>query len=195
MTTVAVLLVKHPEVFTWLGHMPVLSWCLEQLRDVRGIDSICCAAVPSLLSQAKKLLEPVGVPVTEIADTTASVRPIVQARKLLTAADNMLCVVPTLPFLPAGKIEACVRAVSDGKHTLATVARLTNVLFPMSGQGATTRKLPALLGAVWIESPKVAVANEERWKNFQIVEVTLLEALDVRDSDNLLMAQAVVNAN
>lgn len=191
--TVAVIVVKSPKTFTWLGHMPVITWCVVQLTEVRGVDRIVCVASPELAARAGKLLGATGIDVVPIP------RPLADAKdadldRWLTAADGPACDATTLvvtkatsPFLEAAKIEACVRSVTNGKYTHCQPARQVEVVL-------AERKTKAREAVASLRAFRVAVPAEMP-VNVNTVPVTLIESLDVDDHDEFVVADALVTAN
>lgn len=190
MNTIAVVTVEHPEVFMWLGHMPVLHWCLEQLREVRGLTKIICMATRSLLPQLQKLVREHDVVTAELPAMPLTTDWI---RNQYGIGDKctVLQIVPINPFLPGSKIEECVHAVSHGKAPRAQLAQLATVTIGDGARGSVVRVLPAMLPTVQVDGPQAARLSR---RDMKIVEVGLLESLNVLDKDNLLLAKAVVAA-
>lgn len=193
--TIACVLVRNPEVFTWLGHMPVLNWCLEQLLEVRGLEAIHCCVAPALMPQAKKLLIRSDIGLMEIpAKINKNDHDVTRwlyttdgfTRGPAYGASRMLMVVPTIPFMPAAKIEACVDAVNRGNHSLAMPARTTKVV--MDFNKSFVKALPSVVSSVR------AMRTDVSEGALHVVEVGLIESLDVRDADNLQLVQAMVSA-
>lgn len=192
--TTACVLVRNPEVFTWLGHMPVLNWCLEQLLEVRGLEAIHCCVAKELLPQTKKLLTRAEVGLVEIPAKLKADQDVTRwlhttdgfTRGPAYGSSRVLVVIPTVPFMPAAKIEACVDAVERGKHVLAMPARTTKVVMDYSK--SLVKALPSVVNSVR------AMRTDLTEGGLHTVEVGLIESLDVRDADNLQLVQAMVAA-
>jgi len=192
MKTIAVIVVRSPKVFEWLGHMPVANWTFTQLTEVRGISRIVCVAEKKLHARAKKLVGAEGIDVTEIppqAKTEADLhRWFCSAQGPASDADAILSVVPSSPFLNAAKLEACVEEINDGAGTCYP-ARPCRVIFS-EGHKTKEASLPEILPGV--KAFRVSTINEPG--SFKTVEVGMIESLDITDPDNFAMAQALVSS-
>jgi hypothetical protein len=170
--------------------MPVLNWCLEQLLEVRGLEAIHCCVAPELVPQTKKLLTRSEIGITEIPakvnKTDQDVTRWLHTEGPARTASRVLLIVPTVPFMPAAKIEACVDAVNRGKHSLAMPARTTKVVMDFSK--SFVKALPSVISSVR------AMRTDLSEHTLHTVEVGLIESLDVRDADNLQLVQAMVSA-
>ena len=192
MKIVAVIVVRNPKVFEWLGHMPIANWSFTQLEEVRGIDKIVCVADKKLHARAKKLVGAEGIEVAEIPPALKTEpdlhRWLCSVQGPASDADAILSVVPSVPFLHAAKLEACVEEVRDGAG-VCYPARPCRVIF---SEGHRTREasLPEILPGV--KAFRVSTIREPG--SFRTVEVGMIEALDITDPDNFAMAQALVSS-
>lgn len=188
--TVACLLVDSPRVFAWLGHLPIMTWTATNLAEVRGVDRIVCVATADTADRARKLLDP-EVEVVRLPKELVGAKPGEFDRWLTAAtgpacdADVVVAVRPTSPFLPAAKIEACVAAVRRGRCSVAQPAQAVNVV-------VATRKTPAPAA---VESVRVFAVKVPAEPKLHTVRVSMIEALDVTDPDQFVMADALVTAN
>lgn len=193
--TVACLVIRTPRVFTWLGHMPVMLWGLTQLKEVRGIDRFVCVADPHLADRSRKLLSKERIEVAALPrELLANPKEELLDDWLVSAggpaADASLLVVTkaTSPFMPATKIEACVREVAKGKCTICLPARTATVV------GLTTFKPGIGTEAVdGFRVRKINVPKEQR--SVKTVKVNLMESLDVNNADEFVLASALVEAD
>jgi len=177
LSTVAAIIVQTPKVFSWLGHMPVMTWSLNQLLEVRGVDRIVCVAVPDLAARAGRILVKDEIEVTTIPDNvkdqTTLHKWLCAANGPAATADVLVAIKPTAPFLPSAKIEACLHKVKRCKncdhctlHRYATVDSLQ------------VFKVQAVIESVALQRAAVPVS--------------LIESLDVTDPEGLRVATALV---
>jgi hypothetical protein len=181
--TIACVLVRTARAFTWLGHMPHLAWTLDQLRDVRGVSKVVCAAAPDLVKQATALVgddtEVVVMPAAVAKRPAAAEAWASAASGPAADADVLVLVRPTSPFLPAAKIEACLEEVLAGRCSTCYPARRTEVV-------SNGRRRPA---AELVESVRVvrlaARAEPAHRADSAVgtVPVSLIESLDVEVAD------------
>jgi 2-C-methyl-D-erythritol 4-phosphate cytidylyltransferase len=192
--TVACLVIKTPRVFTWLGHMPIMNWSLTQLREVRGIDRLVCVADPYLADRSRKLLARERIEVASLPRELLNAKEEALDEWLASAggpaSDSTILVVTkaTSPFLPATKIEACVREVQRGKCTVCLPSRTSTVIGLATYQSAVTKE--AVDG---FRVKKINVPKEER--SFKTVRVNLMESLDVNNADEFVLASALVESD
>jgi hypothetical protein len=189
--TTAVILVKSPKVFSWLGHLPIMNWSVTQLLEVRGVDRITCIATSDLVKRAKEMLiqhdiEAVGIPaeVTKRGDADIE-KWLVSVKGPACDADVVALVRPTSPFLPAAKIESCIDfVVRNFADTCCTVQEVN------AWSGAARSQ-------VYIEAPGCKVfaplrVAEKPIGRFRPVQVSLVESLDVTESDGHRLVKALV---
>lgn len=192
--TVACLVIKTPRVFTWLGHMPIVNWSLTQLQEVRGIDRLVCVADPFLAERSRKLLAREKIEVVSLPKELLNAKEEALDEWLVSAggpaSDATVLVVTkaTSPFLPATKIEACVREVTRGKCTVCVPSRAASVVGLATFQAAVTKE--AVDG---FRVKKINVPREER--SFKTVKVNLMESLDVNNADEFVLASALVESD
>jgi CMP-N-acetylneuraminic acid synthetase len=190
--TVAVIVVRNPKVFSWLGHMPIMNWLVSQLREVRGVDRAVCCASADLTKQAVKLLSKEDIETVEIPANVAAGDERHFDKWLCAAggpaddADVVAVLKPTSPFLPAPKIEACIdlvrRNIADTCCTVQEVAAWTS-----QGRTQAYAEVPgcrAYAPARAVERPSCG--------RFRPVPVTIIESLDVSDPDSNRLARAFV---
>lgn len=190
MKTVACIVVQSPRAFNWLGHMPVMNWSLNQLLEVRGIDRIVCVAQDGLAHQAEKLLMHAEIETTSIPE---QVKGEVALDKWLCAAngpaadaDIVTVLKPTTPFLPAAKIEECLRKVRQGRCAYCLPAR--------SVPAQTTTAAERANVFTTLDSLRVFAVQtlSEPGTKPSTVSVSLIEALDVSQPDDSRIANALV---
>lgn len=190
--TVAVIVVKSPKMFSWLGHMPIMNWAVAELHEVRGIDRIVCVAAPAVAARARKLLGKEDIDVVdlpkELVDAKQAVVDLWLTSAIGPAADADAVVVTTAssPFLQAVTIETCVRAVTRGKFTHAQPSREAAVV-------ANNRRVK---GAEAVDSVRVFRVNVPAEQMVvRTVPVSLIQSLDVEQPDEFVVADALVAAN
>jgi CTP:molybdopterin cytidylyltransferase MocA len=188
--TFAFLVVTTPRVFTWLGHMPIMNWTLEQLREVRGIDRVVCVALPDLARRAAELLaageiETIAVPPKIKADGPDLDRWLTAADGPAADADVVVVLKPSSPFLPAAKIEVCVDAV---RRCLADRSCTVQPVQVVSGTGREA----AHAEAPGCRAFAPARAREPARRPFRPVPVSPIEALDVSEPDDYHIASALL---
>lgn len=190
--TVAAIVVKNPKMFSWLGHMPIMNWSVVQLGEVRGIDRVVCVAAPAVAERARKLLAKEDIDVVELPKELLLAKDAVLDRWLTAAtgpafdADTLVVSKASSPFLPAAKIEACVRAVNRGKCTGCQPARTIAAV-------VTTRKTRAKESVEAVRVFKVNVPAEA--VRLDTVSVSLIESLDVEQPDEFVLVDALVAAD
>ncbi len=190
--TVACIVIKAANVFSWLGHMPIVNWSLSQLTDVRGIDRIVCVVEPKLLDRAKKLLSKEDIEVLPIPKDVVSAKESVLEKWLTSVdgpaafADIVVLTKPTSPFLPAAKIEACLNNVVRGKCSTCVPARDAAIVTKTS-----SRKTVMKAALETVKVFKVSVPVEET--TFHTVPISLMESLDIDNHDEFVMASAMVD--
>jgi hypothetical protein len=190
MRTAACVVVDTPKALSWLTYQPVMSWTLDKLADVRGIDDVVCVATPGLAEQVVKVvgrrsIETVVIPPGSEAE---EVLPhwLCSATGPAASADFLLVVRPTVPFLKSGKIEACLEAVTSGRHKFCLPARKSRVL-PVAGPCR-----PGLIPVTAVQAYNVSAVPELlpgphlNRLAFGHVEVSEAESLDFRDSQTLI---------
>jgi hypothetical protein len=194
MKTIACVIVTSDKVFSWLGHMPVMLWSISQLVEVRGVSRVACCAAPKLADRARQLLAKQGIEVVSLPPQLARQPDEKTLEKWLCSAggpapdaDALVVVRPTTPFLPAAKIEACVRHVARGKCAACVPARVTSVVGPARTARAY-EAVPAVRAFRVQTVPDAAV-------NLRYTEVSLLESLDVEAHDQFVLASAMVEGN
>ena len=186
----AVIQLISSKAFNWLGHLPVLNWSLVQLQEVRGLSSIICCALPDLVKQAKNMLAKHDIEVQAI--------PVGIGRNNEKKFDDWLCsasgpcadadviavLQPTAPFLPAGKIEACVARVRR------KLADYSGTVMPVQvHQPPGPSEAYATINSCRVFSPQ---RIKEKGFKFYPVRVSLIESLDVTDPDNHRLAALMV---
>jgi hypothetical protein len=188
--TVAALVVDNPTVFQWLGHMPVLNWSLRQLREVRGVDAVVCVAPKPLQARAHKLLAPEGIEVTRLPDSVSKDDAleawIVSAAGPAADAEAVVLLRPSVPFLPAGKIEACLHQVRRG---------LCAACAPAVEVARSRGKNPPVLTVSPVRSLKVFAPGRVCETALKTVPVSLIESLDVLLPDAYTVADALVSGS
>lgn len=177
MKTVAFLVVDSPKVFQFLGHQPLMFWILEKLLEVRGLDRIVCAVKHDLFAQAKSALgkyegvECVAMPKELKAGNGYNA----WCNTQTTAYDVAMRFKPTVPFLPASKIEKCLNLVTKNKATRVTPARRLN--------------------KVCEEPMDLTVCHNRKPAHGQVtVPVSLIESLDADDPDEYVLISAMVES-
>ncbi len=194
MKTVAIVVVKSPKVFQWLGHMPMMNWALDQLNQVRGVDTIVCVASPELVAQAKRLLSEEGIEVIGLPKAVNEGKEAVLDAWLTAAgnvageADYVVLVRPTAPLMPAAKIEACLSTVRRKKCAACVPARPVTIV--SNGNRAKFQESAETVRAFAVKPPVELSAA----KRIATVPVSLLESLDVDDPDEYVMVSALVDA-
>lgn len=187
--TVACIMVKSEKVFSWLGHMPIMLWSVSQLTEVRGIDRIVCVASPTLSARAKKLLAREEIEVVTLPKDLLEAKDGVTDKWLTAAdgpafdADTIVVMHPTSPFLPAAKIEACVRAVNAGKCSTCYPARPTNIVVDSRRKAAKETVDSVRAFRVNVPAEHVAVHT---------VPVSMIESLNVNEPDEYVLVDALV---
>lgn len=195
MRTVACLVITTPTVFNWLGHMPIMAWAMEQLREVRGVHQICCVATKPLVAQTKALLANDEIDVTAIPPEVFG-EPKGRSTRIdnwLSSADGPACDADiiisdssTSPFLPAGKIEACLRSVASGKYTAAMPGRPTTVVATAAAKSKAT--LHEAVTSVRVFRVRVPA------EGLRVVPITLIDSLNVDIHDEYRVASVLVEA-
>lgn len=187
---VACVVVSSARAFSWLGHMPILNWTMTQLADVRGLARVACVVSPELRAQAVKLLRAdAGV---DVVVRPASVPDADTDRWLTSAAgpaadaDVVVAVRPVNPFLPAAKIEACLRKVVRGACSTCVPARDTAAV----SRNVRLRGAKAPVDGVRVF--RVAAPREEAVVH--TVPVSLVESLDVSAHDQFIVAAALADS-
>ena len=196
--TVACFIVRTAKVFSWLGHMPIMNWSLTQLTEVRGVDRIVCVAAKSVAEQTKKLLaNEKAIETTVIPQQASNLNArafdewLVSAAGPASDAEILLVIKPTSPFLPAGKIEACLNHVSRGRCVMCYPARDAAVVIDKE----RTKTLPERLEGVRVMRVKAPAEGTGRAiPTIQTVPLSLMESLDVEVPDEFLLASALVES-
>jgi hypothetical protein len=189
MSTVACVIVQDPIVFEPLGLQPIAKVAITNLGEVRGVDRIVCLTLPELHKPAAAMLAETAVEV--------GVLPTLKSQELLPwlvggparGAEIVAVLWPTLPFLSAAKIEACLRHVRKGKHDSAVLAKtlpggvtrfgVRRVACAAVLDNLYVVKVSAVLGGSWPPSPPGAVS------------VTSIEALDMAEHADYVIADAL----
>lgn len=191
--TLACLMVTSPTVFSWLGHMPIMNWSVAQLAEVRGLDRIVCAVLPALADRATRLLAEQEIEVVAVPKAFGAEPADAAVDKWLTSAtgpgadaDVVAVVKPTSPFLPAGKIEACLTAVVRNKCSLCYPARTASAL--VAARRTTVKEAVESVRVFRVNVPAERAA-------VHTVTVSLLESLNVGVPDEFVLADALVTAN
>lgn len=191
MKTVACIVIRTPVVFTWLGHIPIMTWTLNNLLEVRGIDRICCVAEPKLVKQAKVLLAKDDIEVVAIDPSVLGQKGDRGLDAWLSAAngpaadaDVIVVVKPTSPFMPAAKIEACLRAVTSGKTAVAMPGRPTTAVSSAKPKQALKEAVDSVR-VFRIKAPVEVTPSA-------VVPVSLIESLDVETPDEYIVVSALV---
>lgn len=189
---VAVIVVRSPKVFSWLGHMPIMNWSVAQLREVRGVGRAVCCATAELAAQAARLLAKEDIELVVVPAAVAKQGEVAFDRWLCAAdgpaaeAQVVVVVKPTSPFLPAAKIETCIDLVRRNfADTCCTVQQVQ--AWTASGRTQAYAEVPgcrAFAPARVREHPAVG--------RFRPVSVSIIESLDVCDPDNHRLARALV---
>lgn len=191
--TVAVIVVKTPKMFSFLGHMPVMNWSLAELTEVRGIDRIVCVAAAAVADRARKLLGKEDIEVVTLPKDLLDAKDQVVDKWLTAAngpafdADTLVVSKASSPFLKAPRIEACVRAVNKGQCTHAQPSR------EVSLTGTGVRKTKAAEAVESVRVFKVNVPAEQ--VTSRAVPVSLIESLDIEQPDEFVLADALVAAD
>lgn len=190
----ACLVLKTAKVFTWLGHMPIMTWGISQLQEVRGIEQIMCVAEPTLLAQATKLLAKSGIEVVALPRELITAKESVFDNWLSSAngpagdAEVIIVTKATSPFMPAAKIESCLTQVLRGKCSTCLPVRATSVLTISTYKRSTNQEA--------IDGFRVFRVNVPQEKaSFKTVRVNLMESLDVDKQDEFVMASALVDSD
>ena len=197
--TVAVVSVQSEKVFAWLGHMPVLNWCLTRLEDVRNVDQVVCVTAKAFTRKVRELVDTSKIDVVEIpADVANATVGVTNGRSSTSALENWLCsangpgsdadviavIGATNPFLPAGTIEDCIDSVIRKFADLCCTTQEVNAWTPY---GKTTGHAE-LLGCRVFAPARV----KEPYSKFRPVHIGTIESLDVTDATNLRLAKAAV---
>lgn len=182
---IACILVDTPKVFDWLGHMPIISWCLTHLTEVRGIDRAIIYATPPLLKAAERF-----------QDDFVEVLGMEKPKGVLTHEDflfnitsspfpkNPLAVIrPTVPFLPASKIEECVENVLQETCDFAYTARCFTAPNRPHDSVCETNSTVEVAGC--------RVFLPGRGRSQRAVPVSLIESLDILKPDDYRVAEAL----
>jgi len=184
--TTACVVVHSVKVFQRLGPKPLLRWSLEQLNRVRGIAKIVCVVTPDLFQKTQDLL-PTG---NEVVQFPKSIKDGMFDEWLTTKgpakdAEIVLVVKPINPFLPAAKIEECLREVTKRKGSICCPARQVPILALNGTKKVIAKHAVDSVRVFRVNVPKEAV-------KFQTVSVGLLESLDVEQHDEFVLAAAIV---
>jgi hypothetical protein len=178
--TVACMIVQDDQAFRRLGHLTVLSWCLGQLLEARGVDRSVCVVSAGLADTARQLLavpeevEVVPAPADLLADRAGLDSWLCGPQGPAAGAAAVAVLRPATPFLPAAKIEECVARVVDGGSPACQPAWLFRQ------------------GHVLLDSLRVFAAPPAPAVRVDIVPVGLVEALDVNEPDGYRVASALV---
>lgn len=183
--TVVCLLVDNPTVFQWLGHQPILAWTLKQLQEVRGIDEIVCVATTPLKAQATKMLAEDDIEVLPWPATRNDKALEEWAVKTGPAKGAEVAVLlrPTTPFLPAGKIEACLHRAQKGNCSHCVPAQTVDAV-----KGKT--RTFALASNI-----KVLNTRHAGVPVLQTVPISLIESIDVARQDGYTVAEALTQSS
>lgn len=186
---VGCLVVRTKRAFSWLGHMPVLCWSADQVKEVRGLTKVVCVAPSALVARATTLLKVQGIPVVALPAKLSSRAGALEA--WLTGpdgpaaqADSLLVVKATVPFVPTVKAEKCLELVRRGKCAVSATARTAKVVNPEGTAGP--RHVDVVAGVRAIRLGAVGP--------FEAVPVTLTESLDVEHDDEFCVADALIEA-
>lgn len=190
--TVAVLVVKSQKVFGWLGHMPVMTWSMVQLMEVRGLDRIICITVKDFVKRVSEMLgkekiEVIAMPDKIVKQDNANFdKWLCSADGPAADADVVAVIKPTSPFLPAAKIEGCIDVVlrnfADVSYTVQEVNAWTSW-----GRIQAYAEVPGCR----VFAPN-RVSKSNNLGRFRPITVSLIESLDITDSDNHRIAKALV---
>lgn len=185
MDTVACVLAGTPRVFDWLGAQRVIDWCLHGLEQVRGVDRTL--VVSALDGFAGGWAPPADVELVKappfVTDETDWVDFLRRDLGEVNQEDLLLLLWPTTPFLKSASIEDCLLRVQRGGAANAlTVLSLPGEIDAIR----TTTKVVLRVQGVRAVGTKAAPGLGH-------TNVSRIEALDVTDPEELLMARALVD--
>jgi hypothetical protein len=171
--TVACLVFKTARCFDQLGDKAVAAWMIANLHGVRGIERMLFFADTRFFSRAKELADGYGYDCYELpwqtsADATR-LRQWLRTNRNMTPRSIVLAE-PVFPYLPAGKIEACLAHANRTKSTSLLMRVFANVKATL---------------------PDFRVHIETETAARPIVEIDIVEALDVRNQNEFRLADAL----
>lgn len=184
---IACVVIREARIFDRLGNTRVIDWSMTQLLDVRGIDQIIAAADKRHIRKAQEWAKQHRVSVIDLPRTIDVDRLDSIAKWLGTVpqaqtASIFSIVVPTNPFLPAAKIEACVDHVRRGRCGASLLSRDVGSASMVTAHSLTA-ELP--LNTFRVFRPNVTPSA-------RTVAINLLESLDVTKHDEYVMAEAMI---
>lgn len=188
--TVAVIVVTTPKVFNWLGHMPLMTWSLVQLKEVRGIDNIVCVAYKELTKRSKEMLDK-DIEVHTLPDSFLKLSDLDLDKYLVSIngpvndADVVLVLYPTLPFLSSSKIEGCLDLVRRNLADISHTVQECNIITNQGNKSHTYADVPGCRAFIPSKINNITKAKH--------ITVSLIESINVLDPDNYKIAKALVN--
>lgn len=202
MKTLACILVRDKAVFDWVGHMPVVNWCVTKLAEVRGVHRTLCVATRPLAAQARKLMAAHSIETLELPDAALDPKltPVAGAARWLVGPDGpetgtvgkdgvVLVYEPVTPFLPTGKIEATIDAVRRRKCGVCLPARRTVGAVAQQEAYRPDSVDELVLGLAAFHAGAVT-----KYPKLGTVPVNRIEALTVTDPDDKTLVEAMVTA-
>jgi hypothetical protein len=190
MSTVACVLVYTDEVFKLLDTRSTLAWCIAQLDDVRGIDSVLFFANKSLEARLKTEAPLHALPPPKqgrCVDGNPEVVPWSRTVPELQTADVVVVVQPVQPFLKAAKIEACLLAAQ--KRGAAFLGR--SYTHGCQRETGLVEYAPVMAAVPAVFAFKPAAVADPKWRSkVAVIPVGSIEALDVSDPGDRCLVDA-----
>lgn len=188
--TTCCVLIESEKLLSPFGRKPLISWTLEALQNVRGVNKTVYLVHPLLVPRLGKLVPAKQVVKMSPGQTAHALDRWVEAN-LAADSDIVLFVQPASPFLPAGKIEACLDAVRrrqvDEALTVVEITVKDETGRPKKAEAAT----PAGCRAISLKALR-DVKPRKQLQASKGVLVSLTESVDVRVPDQARIAYALL---
>lgn len=200
MSTVAVVYLTNPLAFETLGSATVAERFVQTLLEVRNIDDVYAVIADNRPAELDDWFEANGVPLCHVPanKVAAHEAPFLCDHHCVDAFAYcmeknprvVVACVPYFPFLPAAKIEMCVRKLSH--YAWAGPSRCWPAVIPHPKGGMRRTAIDGYLGGV--RAFKAGLRNEGKpWDNkFGGVECDAAEALNMGFDADRRLAQALV---
>lgn len=184
-------------MFSWLGSRRAIQWVFDRLSEVRGVDRVVCVTTPELAKAVDGILsDDVSVFSTPAGVSSSAGEMLGWACSDGPAKDynSALMVSASAPFLSSGRMEECLELVRSGKSVTARPVRTIRVI-DRHGDGCDSASATAIqpAGLVALRPEKFAGSCDDWPKDFVGVEVGFIESIDVKDDEQLAVAQAVAD--
>lgn len=189
----------HKDVFKWLGGKPLISWTLDRMEDVRGLDEVFVAITSDTRERAKSSV--MHADYDAVVADPACVNDDLKLMSWLSKhdkvrkADRFLFIRPFTPFMTAGRMEHCLELLKGGKNKAVMTVQKGELLGTgPKGEHQILRGVAPVTGLRAVR-PLLLWPTEAKWPgDFATVDVSFREGLDVSDPERFELAQAIVDS-